>query len=224
MPSVPSLILLLSCAGPSLSLANDSAAWRTFPPAAPTAFTGAASNALLLPHQPHYVFHLRRTAPRQDTMNNRRIAASSIPSGIRSNNGNHHQLSMGGRTELGASPWKTDLRTVQEWLQFSDRELAKLNKALPRPDLEQRLGLLADGQTDSVVVRRLFYTVVQQQYKISLNVQLRDGGGFPSEIAHRLKTLHAANALVLYNMILNCCIAILPSCYVTTTRINILLL
>lgn len=66
-------------------------------------------------------------------------------------------LSMGRRTELGASPWKTDTRTVQEWLEFSERELRKISKVLGSPrtghDLEERLGLLADGKTDSVVVR-----------------------------------------------------------------------
>lgn len=64
---------------------------------------------------------------------------------------------MGRRTELGASPWKTDTRTVQEWLEFSERELRKISKVLGPPrtgrDLEERLGLLADGKTDSVVVR-----------------------------------------------------------------------
>lgn len=64
---------------------------------------------------------------------------------------------MGRRTELGASPWKTDTRTVQEWLEFSERELRKISKVLGPPrtgrDLDERLGLLADGKTDSVVVR-----------------------------------------------------------------------
>lgn len=67
-------------------------------------------------------------------------------------------LLMARRTALGASPWKTDDRTVGEWLGFTDRELRRLRAALgprskrPGRDLDERLGLVADGKTDSVVV------------------------------------------------------------------------
>lgn len=60
------------------------------------------------------------------------------------------------RTELGESPWKTDNRTVGEWLELSDRELRKLRAALPSSQrgefLDKRLELAADGKTDSVLV------------------------------------------------------------------------
>lgn len=62
----------------------------------------------------------------------------------------------GTRSELGASSRKTDSRSVLEWLGLSPREVERLRKPLGRAfsaRLEERLALLADGQTDSVAVR-----------------------------------------------------------------------
>lgn len=64
---------------------------------------------------------------------------------------------MARRTELGESPWKTDDRTVRQWLDLSDRELGKVRDGLSsrqRGDvLDEHLDLLADGKTSSIVVR-----------------------------------------------------------------------
>ncbi|CAM9651392.1 unnamed protein product [Ectocarpus sp. 4 AP-2014] len=74
----------------------------------------------------------------------------------RSSPGKKSSLSMGGKaTDLGASPWKTDSRSVREWLGLSEREIDKLRETLisasRRNFLDQRLDLLANGQTDSVL-------------------------------------------------------------------------
>lgn len=77
---------------------------------------------------------------------------------LRSSSGKKSSLSMGGKaTDLGASPRKTDSRSVREWLGLSEREIEKLRKPLTsasrRNLLDQRLDLLANGRTDSVLVR-----------------------------------------------------------------------
>lgn len=59
------------------------------------------------------------------------------------------------RTELEVSPQETDGRTVQEWLQFDKQELGKIRGALRTVracDVDERLGLVADGKTDSILV------------------------------------------------------------------------
>lgn len=64
-------------------------------------------------------------------------------------------LSMCRRAELQVSPRETDGRTVQEWLQFDEQELGKIRGALQSVracDVDERLGLVADGKTDSILV------------------------------------------------------------------------
>lgn len=64
-------------------------------------------------------------------------------------------LSMCRGTELQVSPRETDGRTVQEWLQFDEQELSKIRGALQSVracDVDERLGLVADGKTDSILV------------------------------------------------------------------------
>ncbi|CAN0046136.1 unnamed protein product [Ectocarpus fasciculatus] len=75
---------------------------------------------------------------------------------LRSSAGKKSSLFMGGKaTDLGASPRKTDSRSVREWLGLSEREIDKLRKPLAsasrRNLLDQRLDLQANGQTDSVL-------------------------------------------------------------------------
>lgn len=62
----------------------------------------------------------------------------------------------GKRSELGASPRKTDSRSVLQWLNLSPREVERLRKPFGRSFsalLEERLALEADGRSDSVAVR-----------------------------------------------------------------------
>eukprot|EP00903_Cladosiphon_okamuranus_P019595 g18022.t1 len=73
--------------------------------------------------------------------------------GVRESSSRSSSCLAGKRSELGASTRKIDSRSVQEWLGLSPREVERLRKPLGpslSPRLEERLTLLADGQTDSV--------------------------------------------------------------------------
>lgn len=64
-------------------------------------------------------------------------------------------LSVHRKTELEVPPRATDDRTVQEWLQFDEQELDKIRSTLQSVracDVDERLGLVADGTTDSILV------------------------------------------------------------------------
>lgn len=155
--------------------------------ATPLSFVGAPASTTTVSNsdsRQHRPGSFRTQRKRTFTINDRRCSGTNDGPRTTGNPlrpGSRHpahasssSLSMGRRTELGASPWKTDSRTVQEWLEFSERELRKIEKVLGPPrtglDLEERLGLLADGKTDSVVVRK--------GAEVSIN---RDG--WPGEIA-----------------------------------------